>query len=124
MATKKIKSVNVTFQRGGSQYEYLLPSGMKAEVGDIAVVNSPRDGIVKTDIVGLNTNAKHGTKAVEGIISCKLVRELQARAEEEKRARQRLDVLLEQRVRDNKYAILADDAEARELMSKLGVPHK
>lgn len=102
-------------------YDYLLPTGMRAEVGDLAVVNSPQEGVVTVTIKEvLARSAGQATKAVEAIVSLKVVREIRAKQEEMKLARKRLDVLLEQCNRDNKYAVLADNAEARDLMAKLG----
>lgn len=73
-----IKIVSVCFNalsteglqsRGHTHYDYVLPDGMEAQLGDIAVVNSPCSGVVPTLIVGVAETSKKATRKVEVIIS-------------------------------------------------------
>lgn len=124
MDRAKQQVVLVQFPNHTTQYTYLLPEGMTAEVGDVAVVDSPHSGITTASIVRVEDSTgfvREATKPIEGVVSYKTFRDIKARVEEEKTIRARLDALLEARIRDNKYAVLADNAEARDLMNQLGI---
>lgn len=126
MTTIKIVSVcfntlNPSPQRGHTHYDYILPEGMTADLGDIAVVNSPFDGIVPTIIVGVAERSSKATKKVEAVISMAPLREARAKQEREKAVRKALDAKLRQRLEDNKYAALMDDPEALALMREIGI---
>jgi hypothetical protein len=124
--TNRIVSVcfnvlSVSPQRGHKHYDYILPEGMDAQLGDIAVVNSPFDGIVPTLIVGMAKASRKATKKVEAVISMAPLREARWKQEREIAVRKVLDEKLAQRVRDNRYEVIMDDAEARELMREIGL---
>lgn len=107
--------------RGHTHYDYVLPDGMEAQLGDIAVVNSPYSGVVPTLIVGFAETSKKATKKVEAIISMAPLRDARAKVEREKAVRKALDEKLKQRIEDNKYGVLMDDPEARALMQEIGL---
>lgn len=126
MTTIRIVSVcfdtlNPSPQRGHTHYDYILPEGMSADLGDIAVVNSPYSGVVPTIIVGVAERSSKATKKVEAVISMAPLREARAKAERQKAVRKALEEKLKQRIEDNKYAVLMDDPEARALMQEIGL---
>ena len=122
-----MKIATVIFDNSARQYDYLLPEDLatRAEVGDLAVVNSPYSGIVPVKIVAISERADlrttKATKKVEAIISLLPVRELRAKAERETAVRKLLDEKLRKRMEDNKYSVLVDDIEARKLMEEIGL---
>lgn len=122
-----MKIATIIFDNSARRYDYVLPEDLatRAEVGDLAVVNSPYSGIVPVKIVAISERADlrttKATKKVEAIISLLPVRELRAKAERETAVRKLLDEKLRKRMEDNKYSVLVDDIEARKLMEEIGL---
>jgi len=122
-----MKIATIIFDNSARRYDYVLPEDLatRAEVGDLAVVNSPYSGIVPVKIVAISERADlrttKATKKVKAIISLLPVRQLQAKAERETAVRKVLDEKLRKRLKDNKYSVLVDDVDALALMQEIGL---
>lgn len=122
-----MKIATIIFDNSARRYDYVLPEDLaaNAEVGDLAVVNSPYSGIVPVKIVAIEDRAdlrtSKATKKVEAIISLLPVRQLQAKAERETTVRKLLDEKLRKRMEENKYSVLVDDVDALALMQEIGL---
>jgi len=121
-----MKIATIIFDNSARRYDYVLPEDLatRAEVGDLAVVNSPYSGIVPVKIVEISERdvaTTKATKKVEAIISLLPVRQLQAKAERETAVRKVLDEKLRKRLEDNKYSVLVDDVDALALMQEIGL---
>lgn len=114
--------LNVTFDRNETlkTYSYYY-DGDDAEAGDLAVVISPYSQHTLTFVQSVDEAdaTDRAYKKVHTFISLKSEREAAERERKAKYARQQLEEMLAKRSEIDKFAALADDPRAQELIATL-----
>lgn len=104
------------------EYSYVYTGNIAAEVGDIAVVDSPYSGrrVVEITRVRDKTDLDSGLKSAVGVISTADTRREKEQAQRRKDLERKIDALIKQQQKASILKTLAADIpEARALLAEL-----